>query len=277
MDYIELRCTINPYSEDHAGILTALLANLGFESFAENDDRLCAYIPSSDFDVTSLEEIDFKIIDKASVSFDHKIIKEKNWNALWESNFKPVIISGKCMVRAPFHEQDPKIEYDIIIEPKMSFGTAHHETTDLMIQSLLNETVSEMTVLDMGCGTGILAILAYKLGAKSINAIDNDEWAYNNSLDNVKKNNCHDILVQYGDASLLSEKKYDIILANINRNILLNDIPAYHEVLNKGGVLLLSGFYEKDLPVITEKAVGLSLSFDHHKVLNDWVVAKFIY
>ncbi len=276
MDYIELRCIISPNNQEVADVITAQLSNYGYESFVDMDDGFCAYTPSADFDVHLLKDLiipDFNI----EVTFEHKLIEQRNWNAEWEANFKPVTIAGKCIVRAPFHEKDPTIQYDVIIEPKMSFGTAHHETTALMIQTLLNESVSGKSVLDMGCGTAVLAILAHKMGAGPVTAIDNDEWAYDNALANVKKNNCPDIVVQYGDASLLSGGRFDLILANINRNILMNDIKAYQKVLNTGGVLLLSGFYEKDIVVITEKAVGLSLSLDHHKVLNDWAVTKFIY
>jgi len=277
MDYEELNCTIKPFRKELAEILTAQLSDLGFESFVDHDEGFNAYIPSADFDVSVLGKLIWPVSDETEVSFDHKLIKQKNWNAVWESNFQPVVISGKCMVRAPFHEKDPSILYDLIIEPKMSFGTAHHETTELMIQMLFEENISGRKLLDMGCGTGVLAILAHKLGAGPVTAIDNDEWAYENSLSNIIKNNSSNIIVQHGDASSLQNEKYDVILANINRNILLNDIPAYIKVLNKGGSLIMSGFYEKDLPAIKDKAEGLLLKLDHLLVMNEWVVARFLY
>ena len=277
MDYIELNCKIEPYSEEQAEILTALLAARKYESFVDYDVGLLAYIPSKDFEASDLDNLILPGSEEVRISFEHKVIEQKNWNADWESNFQAVVIGGKCMVRAPFHDKDPTVEYDIIIEPKMSFGTAHHATTDLMMQVLLNEKVSGMKLLDMGCGTGILAILAHKLGARPVTAIDNDEWAYENSLDNIEKNNTKDIIVKYGDASFLQNEKYDVILANINRNILLNDIPTYVDALNKGASLIMSGFYEKDLDAIKNKAAEHSLRFDHYLSLNEWVAAKFSY
>jgi len=275
MDYIELNCIIEPNNEEVAEILTAQLAALGYESFVNTETGLFAYIPVESFDKSSLDHIFLPDKENLEVTFEHKLIKQRNWNAEWESGFKPVLIGDRCIVRAPFHDKDSSIDLDIVIEPKMSFGTAHHETTKLMIKVLLDEDISGKTVLDMGCGTGVLAIIAQKLGAAKVTAIDNDEWAFDNSQANVEKNNCHEINVLYGDAALLSDEKYDIILANINRNILLNDIASYNKVLNKPGLLILSGFYEKDLDVITKIAGEFNLSFNENMVLNDWVVAKF--
>ncbi len=276
MDYAELTCTIKPWSQELSDILTARLAVFGFESFAETDEGLKAYIPSKDFDLNVTEKLIFPISCEIEVTFSHKLIRQKNWNAEWESSFKAVVIERKCMVRAPFHKKDNSIPYDIIIEPKMSFGTAHHETTQLMIQLLLNENVNGKKILDMGCGTGILTILTGKLGAKSVKAIDDDEWAYKNALDNIEKNNSTGIVVQYGNASSLEKDKFDIILANINRNVLINDMPYYVAALNKGGSLIMSGFYVKDLSAIRSKAEELSLDLEYFKTMNDWAAAKFI-
>lgn len=275
MDYIELLCTIEPYVEERAEIMIARLAQRGFESFFDADTGFLAYIPVVDFDESILGDKSLQSVLDSKVSFDYKVIEERNWNEEWESSFKPVVVADRCMVRAPFHEIDPSVKYDIVIEPQMSFGTAHHETTHMMIEMLLNEDLAEKDVLDMGCGTGILAILAHKLGAVKIVAIDNDEWAYNNTLSNLIKNNTEDIVVLFGDASLLKNDKFDLIVANINRNVLLKDISKYSESLDDKGCLILSGFYKDDLRLITEEAAKHSLEFDSHLTRNDWVAAKY--
>jgi len=192
-----------------------------------------------------------------------------------ESQYEPVLIDNRCMVRAPFHEPRAGVEFDIVIMPKMSFGTAHHETTKQMIQYLLSTDVSGKSLLDMGSGTAVLAILARMKGAFPVSAFDNDEWAYNNALENVQSNNFADIEVLLGDSSLLAGRKYDIILANINRNILLNDIPVYRESLNAGGKLFMSGFYSEDLPLIEAKANESGLGIMSNRVENNWMAACF--
>ncbi|MGB2758985.1 MAG: 50S ribosomal protein L11 methyltransferase, partial [Maribacter stanieri] len=206
---------------------------------------------------------------------DYKEIEQENWNATWEQNFQPIIIDDVCMIRAPFHDKI-KVEYDIVIEPIMSFGSGHHETTHMMLQHILQLDVKDKTVLDMGSGTGVLAILAGMRGATTIDAIDIDNWCYLNAKENVERNNMDFISVYEGDAALLKGKKYDLIIANINRNILLADMPKYVQSLNSGGVLLLSGFYTEDLDMITQKCVDLELKFEKNLERNNWVAAKYV-
>ena len=252
-------------------IIIAFLAEIGYESFSETDDGVKAYIETDKFDEDKLKEI----LSNISFEYSFSKIKDQNWNAVWESNFQSVVIAGKCIVRAPFHKPDKKYEMEIIIEPRMSFGTAHHETTELMIEWMLETELKDKVVLDMGCGTGVLAIIASKKGAYIVDAIDNDEWAYNNSLENIQKNNTPDINVYHGDAGLLGNKKYDVIFANINRNILLNDLPEYVKCLNQNGKIFLSGFYEDDIEVIEELANKLQLKMTSIKLKNNWASVCF--
>ncbi len=255
--------------------LMAVLGVLGFESFVEGENELLAYMPSKDFDPAILDNEMLSSDVIGQISFTWSVIADQNWNAVWEENFQPVTIDGKCHIRAPFHPANKEVEYEIVIEPKMSFGTAHHETTALMIKYLLEIDLKDMKVLDMGCGTGVLAILAALKEADRIIAIDNDEWAYKNANENVRRNNTPQIDVYLGDASLLKDQVYNVIIANINRNILLSDIPVYAHCLLDNGVLLLSGFYLEDLPKIEEAAVSFGLVYDSHKEENNWVAACF--
>lgn len=273
MEYIELSCTLRN-DEGLQDILIAKLGEIGFESFVENDEILLAYIQGELYQEQQLKEI-FNDPLFHDVPYLMTQIAERNWNAEWESNYPFVLIEGRCMVRAPFHEQDPNVEYDIVIEPKMSFGTAHHETTAQMIKLLLDEEVGGLKVLDMGCGTGVLAILAMMKGAASVMAVDNDEWAYENSVENLKRNGIHDQPVVHGDASAIENKTFDLILANINRNILLRDMHCYIDCLTDGGKLFMSGFYEADLPAIKTEALRLGMKFVTHISNNSWVAAVF--
>ena len=213
--------------------------------------------------------------DEFEISYTFENIEPTNWNEEWEKNFNPIIVDDVCSVRAPFHEK-PNTQYDIIIEPKMSFGTGHHETTHMMIQHILKNDFEDKSVLDMGCGTGVLAILAEMKGAKNIDAVDYDNWCYLNSLENVERNNCKNITVIEGDASILKSKKYDIIIANINRNILLNDMKTYVSCLNKNGILFLSGFYNEDILVIKEECERQMLKFEEKLERNNWISLKFL-
>ena len=272
--YIEYRFTVKP-KEPASDLLIAELGDVGFESFVEEEDDVLAYIQKTDWSENILENV--QILDNPRYSFthDYKEIEQENWNATWEQNFQPIIIDDVCMIRAPFHEKI-KVEYDIVIEPKMSFGTGHHETTHMMLQHILQLDVKDKTVLDMGSGTGVLAILAGMRGATTIDAIDIDNWCYLNAKENVERNNMDFISVYEGDAALLKGKKYDLIIANINRNILLADMPKYVQSLNSGGVLLLSGFYTEDLDMITQKCVDLELKFEKNLERNNWVAAKYV-
>jgi ribosomal protein L11 methyltransferase len=274
MQYIEINCSIHPVETGNE-IVIALLADMGCDSFVETENGILAYIQKDIFDENQLNILFSEMSDyHFTVSYSWKEIEEQNWNAVWESNYEPVLIDGKCYIRAPFHPHREDVEYEIVIEPKMSFGTAHHPTTSQMISYILEENCKDKTVLDMGSGTGILAILAVMRGAKMATAIDNDEWAYENCLENVEKNTVSNIEVILGNASTIT-KKYDIILANINRNILLEDINKYAEALNGNGTLLLSGFYLDDLPILKKEAGKYNLVFDSYKEKENWVAARF--
>jgi ribosomal protein L11 methyltransferase len=255
-------------------ILIAELGYAGFESFVETDEGVTAYIQKEEWHDSILEDIQILNSDEFKILFTYEDIAQTNWNAEWEKNFNPIIVDNKCTVRAPFHEV-PKTEYDIIIEPKMSFGTGHHETTYMMIQHMLEIDFTGKTVLDMGCGTGILAILAEMRGAKHVDAIDIDNWCYLNSIENVGRNKCKNINVFEGDSLLLKSQKYDIILANINRNILLKDISIYAKHLKPNGMLFLSGFYDNDLPLIIEKCLENNLVSSCKLSKNDWISIRF--
>jgi ribosomal protein L11 methyltransferase len=256
-------------------ILIAELGYTGFESFVETDEGVTAYIQKEEWNVAILEGIQILNSNEFQINYTFEEIEQVNWNAEWEKNFKPIVVDDICTVRAPFHDT-PKTKYDIVIEPKMSFGTGHHETTHMMIQYILKTDMVNKSVLDMGCGTGVLAILAEMKGAKPINAIDIDNWCYLNSLENVEYNQCKNISVFKGDASLLINKHYDIIIANINRNILLNDLKKYTACLNSKGILFLSGFYANDIPVIVEECTKHKLTIEEKIKRNNWVALKFL-
>ena len=256
-------------------ILIAELGYAGFESFVETEEGVTAYIQKEEWNAAILEDIHILDSDEFKIEFTFSEIEQINWNSEWEKNFDPIEVDEKCTVRAPFHPAK-NFEYEIVIEPKMSFGTGHHETTFMMLQFILENDFKNKTVLDMGCGTAVLAILAEMRGATKLDAIDIDAWCYENSLENMERNNCKNISVFQGDASLLSGKKYDVIIANINRNILLNDMEIYRKCLDKSGVLYLSGFYKEDMPTITEACNNLGLTFVENKEKNNWVATKFV-
>ncbi|TDS16775.1 [LSU ribosomal protein L11P]-lysine N-methyltransferase [Maribacter caenipelagi] len=272
--YIEYRFKVKP-KDPASDLLIAELGEAGFESFVEEDDDVLAYIQKTDWSEGMLENLPILDNSRYKFTYDYKEIAQENWNATWEQNFQPIIVDDICMIRAPFHEAI-NVEYDIIIEPKMSFGTGHHETTHMMLQHILQLDVKGKTVLDMGSGTGVLAILAGMRGATTIDAIDIDNWCYLNAKENVERNGMGFISVYEGDVALLDGKKYDLIIANINRNILLADLPSYAKSLNTGGVLLLSGFYTEDLEMITQKCTELALKFEKNLERNNWVAAKYV-
>ncbi|WP_461642467.1 50S ribosomal protein L11 methyltransferase [Labilibaculum euxinus] len=277
MDYIELKCQIQPFSEEIAEILIAELGELDYESFTQSEDAVEAYIQAPLFDMNEVEQLSINQLPNApfKLSYSNKTIASQDWNALWESNFSPVIISDQVVIRASFHTDTPKVPYDIVIDPKMSFGTGHHSTTSLMVQSILELDLEGKSVLDMGCGTSLLAILASKRNAEKVDAIDIDEWPYTNSLENIKNNKADNVSVFLGDAALLEEKQYDVVLANINRNILLNDMKHYVACLPQNGELVMSGFYTEDLKHIKEEAEKNNLEYISHKVDLNWVAVRF--
>jgi len=256
-------------------ILIAELGEKPFESFIETEEGFSAYIQKEFWTENVLEDVYLLSSPEFSISYTFEEIEQVNWNEEWEKNFEPIDVDGKCHVRAPFHPKT-SAEFDIVIEPKMSFGTGHHETTHMMIQHLLDMDVANMKTLDMGCGTAILAILAEMKGAHPIDAIDIDNWCYLNSIENAERNNCHQISVYEGDAELLKGKKYDLIIANINRNILLNDMQQYVDCMNPNGVLLLSGFYNEDIPFIDASCTEKGLTFVKKLEHNNWVSLKYV-
>jgi len=272
-NYIEYSFSINPVHPG-AEILMAELGELAFDSFVEDENGLSAYIKKKDWTENILNEISILENPDFEIAFQIKEIEQENWNATWEENFEPIEVGNRCRVRAPFHEKKD-VEYDIVIEPKMSFGTGHHETTQMMLRYILENDFAQKTVLDMGSGTGVLAILTEMKGAADIDAIDIDHWCFLNAQENVERNSCSNINVIEGDSNLLGKKKYDVILANINRNILLNDIPKYVDCLNADGTLFLSGFYSDDIVIIREKCDEVGLSFQNNLQEGDWVAAKF--
>lgn len=274
LNYIEYAFKVIP-KEPTTEILIAQLGFVGFESFVENEDGLNAYIQENDWSESILDTIQILQSDEFIISYTRNTIEQINWNSEWEKNFNPIQVKNTINVRAPFHE-NLNLKYDIIIEPKMSFGTGHHETTHLMLEHLLDLDLQHKKVLDMGCGTGILAIFSEMKGAQPIDAIDIDNWCYENSIENINKNNCEHISVYQGDASLLAKKKYDLIIANINRNILLNDMSTYCKSLKKGGCVLFSGFYQEDIPVIDKAASELGLVMSNVLERNNWVALKYL-
>lgn len=277
MEYTKVSCFPEPDSEINREILMAQMGELGFESFNETDDAVEAFIPSSAFSEELLKDESLSNNPLFKVRFQTEVIPDQNWNEVWEKNyFKPLLVENRCLIRAPFHTDTPKAEYEIVINPRMAFGTGNHETTYLMISAILSQDLQGKQVLDMGCGTGILGILASMRGAETVKAIDIDEWAYNNTLDNAEINNVSNIDVSQGDASLLGREKFDVIYANIQRNILLQDLPTYASVMCKEAEIVMSGFYQEDLPAISAKAEEVGLKPAGYQERNNWVAARFI-
>ncbi|WP_242203721.1 50S ribosomal protein L11 methyltransferase [Aestuariivivens insulae] len=272
--YIGYQFKVSPL-QPAVEILIAELGYAGFESFVETDEGVTAYIQKEEWYETILDDVQILKSDEFEITYTFEDIEQTNWNAEWEKNFNPIVVDNVCTVRAPFHDK-PNTTYDIVIEPKMSFGTGHHETTHMMIQHILKNDFTNKSVLDMGCGTGVLAILAEIKGAKPIDAVDYDNWCYLNSLENVERNDCKYITVIEGDASVLKNKKYDIIIANINRNILLQDMATYTTSLNPNGMLFLSGFYNDDIPIIQKECEKHLLKFEEKLERNQWVSLKFL-
>ncbi len=272
--YLGYHFNVDP-REIGSEILIAQLGEKAFESFEETDLGIIAYVQKDLWDEHILDNIFILNSDEFKISFTIEEIDQVNWNEEWEKNFDPIAVDGKCYIRAPFHPKSDA-QYDIIIEPKMSFGTGHHETTHMMIQHILETDVRNLKTLDMGCGTAILAILAEMKGAKPIDAIDIDNWCYLNSIENAERNNCKNISVFEGDATLLNGKNYDLIIANINRNILLNDMKYYADCLSIGGILLLSGFYIEDIPFINASCIENGLTYVKKFERNNWTSLKYI-
>lgn len=276
MTYLKLAVKITPFEEWLRDVLTAQLTETGFESFVETDDGFEGFIPETDFNEEEVSNLLQSFEENYTFAIQKELIEEKNWNEEWEKNyFKPLVISGECLVRAPFHKDYPQCNYEIVIEPNMAFGTGNHETTSLMMEAILKENPAGKKVLDMGCGTGILGILASMKGAKEITAIDIDEWSVKGTYENAALNNIKNLNVKKGDASLLGHQKYDLIFANIHKNVLMEDLPAYSKSLNKNGKLFISGFYTEDIPDLKNKAEQVGLKEAGFTTKNNWVVSVF--
>ena len=269
MEYTEVDIRLNPVVP-FADILVARLNEIEFESYAEDETGVKAYVQTHLLDKNAVNEIITEMQQFTDLSFTILKVKQENWNKKWESNFQPVHINDKCVIRAHFHDAFPDVEQEIVITPKMSFGTGHHETTSLVMNEMFGIDFATKSVLDMGSGTGILAILAAKLGASSLVGIDFDEWAYKNAVENAGLNSVSNIDFIHGDADAIGDAKFDIILANINRNIILQDIAVYVGAMNEQSQILFSGFLKEDIPLILEKSeqLGLELVVSKHK--NKW-------
>ena len=255
-------------------ILVAELGALNFESFVNKDDGLHAYIQENAFDEQAVKDLYILLNPNFEFKIEVNSIEQQNWNAEWEKNFEQIEVDGKCVVRASFHDKK-EVEFDIVITPKMSFGTGHHETTHQMISQILNLEMKSKRVLDMGCGTGVLAILAAMKGANSITAIDIDEWAYLNTMENVLENNCDQIVVKHGGVELIGKDSFDFVFANINLNILLNDMDAYASVMHSGSKIIFSGFYTSDIPLIDKKAESLGMYSIGKTQKNKWAALLY--
>lgn len=279
-EYIEVTVKITPYSDENAEIVTAEVSELPFESFTAEDPYLKCYIQKELYSQQALKVV----LDGVSeygfdVEFSANLMPAVNWNALWESQFTPIVVDGKCTIKASFHEGLKKTRYNITIDPKMAFGTGHHQTTYMMCRALLQneDAVRGNVVMDMGCGTAVLAILAAKMKATHVYGVDIDAVATISAYDNAKLNRVGKVIETYcGDASLLQRNSYDVLLANINRNILLQDIPTYSVCIRKGGLLFVSGFYLEDMPMIVAVAQNSGLEYISHDTIDNWCCVKFV-
>ena len=277
MKYLQFNFRTSPCTEVTNDVLSATLADVGFESFMEQPGGIAAYIQKDLYDEHALRQAldDFPLPD-ARIDYDFLEAEDRDWNEEWERNFfQPIIIGNRCVVHSTFHHDVPQAEYDITIDPQMAFGTGHHETTGLIINELLDTDLAGRDVLDMGCGTSILAILARMRGAARCTAIDIDDWCVRNSVENIRLNRLDGIDVSQGDASSLADKgPFDVIIANINRNILLNDMQSYAARMRQGALLLMSGFYADDIPLIEAEARCLGLQPGGHREQNRWAMVR---
>ena len=278
MKYLEFIFHTEPCTEVVNDVLSAVLGEVGFESFVEQEGGIAAYIQTALYDEEALKSaLDSFPLADTTLTYTYKEAEDKDWNEEWEKNFfQPIVIGNRCVIHSTFHHAVPQAEYDIVINPQMAFGTGHHETTSLIIGELLEADLQGKALLDMGCGTSILAILARMRGAAPCTAIDIDEWCVRNSLENIELNHVDSISVFQGDASILPDKgPFDVVIANINRNILLNDMKHYVARMNPGARLFMSGFYTDDIPAIREEAERNGLRFVHHKEKNRWAAVQF--
>ena len=278
-EYIEVSIKITPFSEENADIVTAEISELPYESFSAEDPFLKCYIQKDLYDAQALKVLLGGLEGYGcDIDYSANLMPAVNWNALWESQFTPIVVDGKCTIKASFHEGLKKTRYNITIDPKMAFGTGHHQTTFMMCRALLEneEAVRGKVVMDMGCGTAVLAILAAKMKAAQVYGIDIDAVAAISAYDNARLNRVGKVIETYcGDASLLQRNSYDVLLANINRNILLQDIPTYSLCIKNGGLLFVSGFYLEDMPMIVGMAANSGLEYVSHDTIDNWCCSKF--
>jgi ribosomal protein L11 methyltransferase len=276
MKYSALTIKLDPSSDEFFGFISALLDQHGFEGIYEDDKKLVAYIPKDNLTSAIIDSVINKMAELGcKVECVSEDIAENNWNELWESNFEPVIIDDLCVIKAPFHEEFPDIKYRITIEPKMSFGTGHHQTTRMMLEKILELDMTGKCVLDMGCGTGVLSILASMKGAFQITAIDIDKWAVENTKENIQKNKISNIKILMGGKDSIPDEKYDIILANINRNIILDQMSEFARVNKKSGLLLISGILAEDVDAMKEKAQSVGFNLIDSNSLSNWSLLMF--
>ena len=274
MIYTQISFKLNPDNQENREILVAMLSDLPFESFDESEDAVMGYIPGDTVEFDQIIETTSYL--PFSVQIENELIPDKNWNEVWEKNyFKPLLIGNRCLVRAPFHTEYEPAEFELVIEPKMAFGTGNHETTTLVAEQILDMDLTGKTVLDMGCGTGILGMLSSMKGAKSVTAIDIDNWSFESTVENAGLNNIHNLVAKHGDASLLGAENYDIIFANIHKNVIINDLSKYENVLKSGGKIYLSGFYTHDMADVKAKAESVGLLEIKFQEKNNWVVYSF--
>ena len=277
-DYIEVRFDVEPCDATSTDVLAAMLCDVEFESFVPDESGLTAYVKRELYNEAAIADIVTSFPLQAQINWRAEVIEGQDWNSEWEKNyFQPIVVGDKCVIHSSFHTDIPKVEYDIVIDPKMAFGTGHHATTSLIIRQLLEMSLDGLSVMDMGTGTGILAILSAMRGAEKVSAIEIDEFAYVNAVDNVKINGEPQINVMLGDASLLAnEEPVDVFIANINRNIITADIAEYAKTLKSGGIMLLSGFYEEDVDVIMSQARLHSLDYQSHTVQDRWTCLHLV-
>lgn len=277
MQYLELKLAIQPNDDYIVDLLASFLGEIGFESFEEDIDGMLAFIRKDMFDEDALVHLISNFPYTSDIQYSIANVDEVNWNEEWEKHyFEPIVIGNQCVIHSSFHTDVPSAEYDIVIDPKMSFGTGHHETTSMMIEEILDADLKGKSVLDMGCGTAVLGILAAKRGASPVLAIDIDPWCTENSKENIQNNGVEWIQVELGGAEQLENVKVDVIFANINRNILLEDIKKYSACLGEGGVLYMSGFYTSDIPVLMEEANRYGLQLKASREKNNWAAIKTV-
>lgn len=277
MAYIEVDIIIPAMLESGREITIAELGAAAYESFLDTESGLKAYIREEDFDPVFLDSLTIvRSGEFGQCKLSVNTIEETNWNAKWESDYEAVSIPGFCYIRSPFHPQSAEHRYEVIIEPKMSFGTGHHETTWLMVDMMKSLDFNGKRVLDVGCGTGVLSILSSLLGSVKVSGIDIDEWAYNNSIENIGINRIENCTILHGDIDLIKGEIFDIILANISRNINISYMSTYKELCPGGGYLIVSGFYSEDIDKVKEEAALSGFSYLEHKTKNNWASVIFI-